>query len=185
MGYGRSQLCSTVSSAGVYRAPHAITCRVHTNRAHIGHAGHDTVDYTLEFLPDAIKSALETLLSVSPSPSAESVSTLLAKCIESFDDSITAALFSLFPGGEESIKKMSNDQIKAIINDGGKSGVNAAILSHCMRGTTALVALVDPQKANIWVASLGDCVAGMYISYPVGYCIPNCLFCRLFSSRYN
>lgn len=36
-----------------------------------------------------------------------------------------------------------------------------------MRGTTALISIVDPGKANLWVASLGDSAAGIYsiISY--------------------
>lgn len=31
----------------------------------------------------------------------------------------------------------------------------------CMYGTTALVALVDPDHQNLWVANVGDCQAGL------------------------
>ena len=47
-----------------------------------------------------------------------------------------------------------------IVNDkesGGKV-YNATI--RCMRGSTAIIALVDPGGSNIWVANLGDCQAG-------------------------
>ena len=71
-------------------------------------------------------------------------------------------LLDLFPGGEASIDKMSDEEIKAIINDGGR---NAAIVSRCMRGTTLLIALIDPHYENLWVASLGDCVASKHLKF--------------------
>ncbi|KAI5120304.1 hypothetical protein M0805_005808 [Coniferiporia weirii] len=124
-----------------------------------GHGGHDTADYTLEKLPSLIRKAVAAVLTATPSPPADVISSTLSNCITRFDQSLTDSLLSIFPGGEESIKKMSDDEIKSIINDQANGGNNANIVARCMRGTTALVALVDPLRENLWVASLGDCVA--------------------------
>lgn len=103
---------------------------------------------------------MSNLLGSNSSPSPDAISTVLSETISSFDASITADLLSLFPGGEEVLKALSDDDVKAVINDQDRGGKNAAIVARCMRGTTALIILVDPEKSNAWVASLGDCVAG-------------------------
>ncbi|KAF6763215.1 hypothetical protein DFP72DRAFT_841339 [Ephemerocybe angulata] len=46
-------------------------------------------------------------------------------------------------------------------------GLFDAVL-RCMRGTTVLIALVDPEGANLWVASLGDCTAILGTREPSG-----------------
>ncbi|KAH8119554.1 protein serine threonine phosphatase 2C [Phellopilus nigrolimitatus] len=124
-----------------------------------GHAGHDTVDYTLKSLPSSTRDALSSILSATLSPSSDAISAVLSECITRLDQSLTASLLSIFPGGEQAIKNMTDDEIKGVINDQDRGGKNAAIVARCMRGTTALVALIDPQGENLWVASLGDCVA--------------------------
>ena len=47
-------------------------------------------------------------------------------------------------------------------------GVNYKKARLCMYGTTALVALVDPEQENLWLANLGDCQASMSLlcTYP-------------------
>ncbi|THH08376.1 hypothetical protein EW145_g2739 [Phellinidium pouzarii] len=124
-----------------------------------GHAGHDTVDYTLEKLPSSIRSSLASVLSATPSPTADAISSVLSESISRFDQSLNESLLSIFAGDEESFKTMSDNEIKNLINDQERGGRNASIVARCMRGTTALVALVDPRRENLWVASLGDCIA--------------------------
>jgi pyruvate dehydrogenase phosphatase len=55
-----------------------------------------------------------------------------------------------------------DEEVKNIINDDGH---NVATVLRCMRGSTALVAITDPSKSNLWVASLGDSAAGTQIRY--------------------
>ncbi|KLO19449.1 protein serine/threonine phosphatase 2C, partial [Schizopora paradoxa] len=133
-----------------------------------GHGGHEAADYTVQALPSQIRSALSSYLSSSStgahasSSSAvepEAISKLLASTITAFDERIGQALLALFPRGEAQVATMSDEEIDELMNDQEKGGTNAAILSHCMRGTTALVALVDPARENLWVVNLGDCIA--------------------------
>jgi pyruvate dehydrogenase phosphatase len=58
------------------------------------------------------------------------------------------------------MKYMNLGEIKRLVNDDDRGGVNAGVVERCKQGSTVLVALVDPGKENVWVASLGDCVAG-------------------------
>jgi len=123
-----------------------------------GHAGHETADYTVENLPDLVKEALSAVLEADKEPAPSTISETLIKAISSFDDNIGRAFLELFPD-QESLARMSDEEIKSIINDGGS---NAAIVVKCLRGTTVLIAISDPAKANLWVASLGDCSASTY-----------------------
>ncbi|KIJ67667.1 hypothetical protein HYDPIDRAFT_107139 [Hydnomerulius pinastri MD-312] len=127
-----------------------------------GHAGTETADYTVEALPPAIKNTLTTSLAsledATISPPA--VSKILVDSISALDNQITMELKALFPTG---IENLSIEDIKTIIN-----GENNAKVLRCMRGTTALVALVDPAKKNLWVASLGDSQAVLGIKNSSG-----------------
>lgn len=54
---------------------------------------------------------------------------------------------------------MPQSMIQAIINrNADPQFLKKARL--CMYGTTALIALVDPDHQNLWVANVGDCQAG-------------------------
>lgn len=130
----------------------------------LGHAGHDTADHTVKCFPPFLKAQLGTTLSSNSSQTGDTkmISNLISDSIRTFDENLTKDLLDLFPGGEASIDKMSDEEIKAIINDGGR---NAAIVSRCMRGTTLLIALIDPHYENLWVASLGDCVASKHLKF--------------------
>ncbi|KAG6813656.1 hypothetical protein H0H92_008893 [Tricholoma furcatifolium] len=119
-----------------------------------GHAGHETVDYVLQTLPQTFHNGLVELVS-RMEPSADVVSKLLQDVITSLDVKLTQDLHGLFPD-IDSFANLSDDAISAIINDQASGGKNASIVSRCMRGTTVLVALVDPGCSNLWVASLGD-----------------------------
>jgi len=123
-----------------------------------GHAGHETVDHTIEVLPLKVKAKLEELLDKSENyhlpPNV--VSSALQDAIVEFDDSTLADFAGLFPGGIRGTLDLSDEEIDKIINDGGE---NLRKVHNCMRGTTALIALIDPQGDNVWIANLGDCEA--------------------------
>lgn len=78
-----------------------------------------------------------------------------------FDEAIAGDVLDLFPGGLESLASLSDEHIRRKINDITSGGVNYKKARLCMYGTTALVALVDPEHENLWLANLGDCQAGM------------------------
>jgi len=128
-----------------------------------GHAGHDTVDHAVKELPSLVKSALTELISsnslAKPTLLVKEISDILSQTIAAFDDAIMKDLLDLFPGGETQIAGMSDEEINDLINDQASGGKNAQTLARCMRGTTALITLVDPTRENMWVANLGDCVA--------------------------
>lgn len=87
------------------------------------------------------------------------VSSLLQSSIQAIDDTLTNAVKELFPD-EVALAAFTDEQIKSTIN--GPSNPNNLAILRCMRGTTVLVSLIDPKKENLWVASLGDCQAGVY-----------------------
>lgn len=132
------------------------------------------MDYTLAQLPGLIRTAIEkelqsktktTATTAASSVSVEAISGLLRDCIAGFDQSLTDALLALFPD-VGAIERLTDEEIQERIRDTGTGGDGraeaAAAVARCMRGTTALVALTDPRRANLWVASLGDCVAGEF-----------------------
>ena len=113
-------------------------------------------------LPAQLQSALASLLVASERRiDPDAVSNLLSRAVTSYDDSLTKDLYDIFPGGLEELRKLSDDEIKAVIHDGAANGPNHAKVARCMQGSTVLVSLIDPNRDNIWVASLGDCQAGM------------------------
>ena len=113
-------------------------------------------------LPGQLQSTLVDLLVVSEwRIDPISISNLLSKVIISYDDSLTKDLYDVFPGGLEELRKLSDDEVKAVIHDSATNGPNHAKVARCMQGSTVLISLIDPNRGNIWVASLGDCQAGM------------------------
>lgn len=129
----------------------------------IGHAGHQLADHTVEVLPVLVRSALSTALEdtslVEPANGGSFVATIsavLSSTIAAYGKSIADDVIALFPGGVEEISNMSDEEISARIN----TEENLPKVVHGMKGTTALVSLMDPGCHNLWVASLGDCQAG-------------------------
>jgi pyruvate dehydrogenase phosphatase len=130
----------------------------------IGHAGKETVDYLVASLPPIVQGLLAAALAAAHENTLppSTVSDLLVEAISEVDDSITRNIMDLFPGGAEAIAQLSDEQIDAIVNDFESGGRNNAKVLRGMRGSTALVSLVDPEQENLWVASLGDCQAGEF-----------------------
>lgn len=129
----------------------------------VGHAGEETVDYVLEALPSTIQNFLSNAIRSAGENglSHDEVSKVLVNSISEIDNAITRDILEMFPGGVEALEKLSDEQIDAIVNDFESGGVNNAKLLRGMRGSTVLVSLTDPSGNNLYVASLGDCQAGM------------------------
>jgi len=129
---------------------------------HTGHAGDDVAEYVVSLLSEQMRIALSKSLARSTSYTKEVISSVIAGTIQAIDDKILTQFLALFPGkgSPEDLEKLSDDEIRAIINDGG---VNLHKVHLCMRGTTAVVSLIDPEAKNLWIASLGDSVAGMLL----------------------
>ncbi|KAJ2922484.1 hypothetical protein H1R20_g14602, partial [Candolleomyces eurysporus] len=118
-----------------------------------GHGGHEAVNYTVQSLPSLILGRLSSRVRDKQLWEPSDISQLLGQTMVEFDNSIGQAFVDLVPG--PSIKELPDAQLEAIVND----PKNLDAVLRCMRGTTALIALVDPDGANLWVASLGDCTA--------------------------
>lgn len=88
------------------------------------------------------------------------IADMFSSAIRSFDDAIANDVLELFPGGLQSVRDMPDEKICAILNDHATGGQNFKKARLCMYGTTALVALVDPEHENLWLANLGDCQGG-------------------------
>lgn len=121
----------------------------------LGHSGHDTVEHTVRRLPAAIKQNLLSKLDWSKPIIPMNVSEVLKHTISTFDDEITQGLLDLFPGGAETLAHMSDEDIRAIAVVDGQPHPKIAL---SMTGTTVLLALIDSSR-NLYVASLGDCLA--------------------------
>jgi pyruvate dehydrogenase phosphatase len=119
-----------------------------------GHAGHETADFAVSALPIQISAAVANA-------SKKDIPAILRRTIMSFDEKIASDIVTLFP--EDVLPHLSIDEIAKITNDRDpKTGVgkNNQIILRGMRGTTALIVLVDKERENLWVANLGDCQAG-------------------------
>lgn len=148
---GLLQVFLTVCKFGIW-------CYSVYSNYHAGHLGDTTVEHTAHHLPIIVKQFL-----AAAEPSAlldpENVSRILSRSMTSFDDAIAADILEIFPGGLSSLSAMSDHEIQTIIYNNLDSQIYKKA-RLCMYGTTALVALVDPQHQNLWVANLGDSQAG-------------------------
>ena len=142
----------------------------------IGHLGDVTVEHVAHHLPiivrDFLREANEATHAGNYTP--ESVSELFTKAIMAFDDAIAHDVLDLFGGSVDNLDNYTDDEIRQIINDQHEGGENWRKARLCMYGTTALVALVDPDYKDLWIANLGDCqasefsriLAGVFLSIP-------------------
>ncbi|KAE9406345.1 protein serine/threonine phosphatase 2C [Gymnopus androsaceus JB14] len=124
-------------------------------------AGDETVDYTFATLPSKIEASL-TGIPAAQLSDVDVISSMLRDNISALDESITQGILELFPS-PEFLEKLSDDDIRAIVNDQSTSvaenadvvGPNNMKVTRGMRGTTVLVVLISPD-GGIWTASLGD-----------------------------
>lgn len=86
----------------------------------------------------------------SPSDPETDLGALLSRAIASVDVSLAESITSLFPG----IEAMSDEEVDAIVEK------KRDTIALAQSGTTALLALVDEKRENVWVANLGDCMGG-------------------------
>ncbi|KAJ7885369.1 phosphatase 2C-like domain-containing protein [Mycena leptocephala] len=126
-----------------------------------GHLGEETVAHVAHHLPIIVEQFLQEFLyekepthQITP----QFISGLFSRSITAFDDAIAGDILKLF-GGSDRLERYSDQEIREIINDQEKGGDNYKKARLCMYGTTALVALTDPEHENLWVANLGDCQA--------------------------
>ena len=130
----------------------------------IGHLGDVTVEHVAHHLPiivrDFLRDANEATHAGNYSP--ESISDLFTKAILAFDDAIAHDVLDLFGGSVDKLDNYTDAEIRQIINDQHLGGANWRKARLCMYGTTALVALVDPDHKDLWVANLGDCQASEF-----------------------
>ncbi len=136
-----------------------------------GHAGEETADYAVEMLPSMMKQHIQGFLDNHKDYSSASISDVVVNAISSLDNAIAHDLLEIFPD-PQALDGLSDAAIKDIINDSDRGGQNINKVLHCMRGTTVLVSLVDPTKTHLWVASLGDCQAGMLLFFAVTFISP-------------
>lgn len=121
-----------------------------------GHGGHATVDYATQVLPTRLKKHLESRSHSRP----DYISQLLHDTIVDFDDSIKRDLLGILPGVEV-IAQMTDNELHALVGSLQASKDSNMVLKRCMHGSTALIALFDPPKHNLWIASLGDGIVGV------------------------
>ncbi|KAF7782481.1 hypothetical protein Agabi119p4_1857 [Agaricus bisporus var. burnettii] len=121
-----------------------------------GHGGHATVDYATQVLPTQLKQHLEARSQSHP----DYISQLLHDTIVHFDESLKRDLLAILPDVDV-IAQMTNDKLHTLVGDLQASEDRDMVLKRCMHGTTALIALFDPPKRNLWVATLGDGIAAL------------------------
>ena len=128
-----------------------------------GHIADATADHVSRHLPIIIREFLrEAFADKAVGPITHTfISELLSRSMTSLDEAIANDVLDLFPGGLESLSTYSEEEIRQKINDVDNGGVNYEKVRLCMCGTTALVALVDPDHNNLWLANLGDSQAGV------------------------
>jgi pyruvate dehydrogenase phosphatase len=126
----------------------------------VGHGGEETAQLAAEFLPMALKDAFRAVVKKGRDPEKSIISATLQQTISDFDDYIKTQFLELFPGGVRQVSKMSGSEIREYINDHNKGGVRYAKAIRCMRGTTAVIAILSPKRKHLWVANIGDSMAG-------------------------
>lgn len=148
-----------------------ILLRSHSPPTPEGHLGDVTVEHVAHHLPIIVREFLTKAEETNGGVhTAESISELFGKAIMAFDDAIAHDVLDLFGGSVDKLDDYTDAQIREVINDQHKGGVNWRKARLCMYGTTALAALVDPEHNNLWIANIGDCQACKYPNYHPTIC---------------
>lgn len=133
----------------------------------IGHMNDETAQHVVQTLPLIIKNSLESQLHSSkqhPLPPGF-VSDLLSTAVTNFDDSMISEMTQLFPGGRLFVPGISEDVMKARVNDRSGEGRYYQKIARALGGCTALLALTNPKEEDLWLANLGDSCAGVQVSF--------------------
>ncbi|KAL0575380.1 hypothetical protein V5O48_006593 [Marasmius crinis-equi] len=125
-----------------------------------GHLGDVTVEHVSHHLPIIVQEFLHNAFESEPSRLKDPafISESFSRSIVAFDDAIAGDVLNLF-GGIEGLSNYTDAQIRHVINDQQTGAINYTKARLNMYGTTALVALVDPDHKHLWIANLGDCKA--------------------------
>ncbi|KAF7301115.1 Serine/threonine protein phosphatase 2C [Mycena indigotica] len=119
-----------------------------------GHGGTATVDFVLERLPSMLKLALESALQKgSATVDDATLTNMMSKTLIDIEEEIKNDLLSLIPTDPDALAKF--DAAAALQDSPGNLNVK---LKRVLSGTTAMVALIDPDK-RVHIASVGDCDA--------------------------
>ncbi|KAG2362892.1 hypothetical protein BDR07DRAFT_1484241 [Suillus spraguei] len=130
-----------------------------------GHLGSHTVEHVAHHMPIIVREHLKLITRkhgdrVVPPPL---IADMFSMAIRALDDAIANDVLELFPDGLSSLSRLSDLQIQEVLDDQLSGGQNYTKARLCLYGTTALVALVDPDHQNLWLANLGDC-QGLMVS---------------------
>ncbi|KAJ1301916.1 hypothetical protein OPQ81_000755 [Rhizoctonia solani] len=125
-----------------------------------GHAGEECAEYAMKFLPAHIQKTVS-------SSKDEDFNARLVNSFVSFDDTIIRPVLEMFPDST-ALASSPAEQLDATINDQESGGANYKKIILAMRGTTAVVSLVDPSRKNLWVAGVGDSRAVLGVQKPDG-----------------
>ncbi|CAE6540199.1 unnamed protein product [Rhizoctonia solani] len=125
-----------------------------------GHAGEECAEHTMKNLPAHIQQTLSLNTD-------EDFNARLVNAFVSFDNTMIQPVLQLFPD-PNALASMPAEKLEAMINDHASGGENYKKIILAMRGTTAVVALVDSSRQNLWVAGVGDSRAVLGIQRPDG-----------------
>lgn len=123
---------------------------------------HDTVDHISTSFGPHLKGQLESAFRSRPPPSAlpRLVSDILKQSLEHIDRAMISEFLDLFPRGADELTRLDPARVRHMLNDKNGQSSGYRKTARAFGGTTALVTLVDPTRNHLWVANVGDCVAG-------------------------
>ena len=123
---------------------------------------HDAVDHVSRMVGPHLKNRLESALRARSQPSTlpSLVGDLMQKTLRRVDEQLISDFLALLPRDPAILPGLDSAHAKAVLND--KSSPNGGFYrtARAFGGTTALLAVVDPTRSHLWVANVGDCVAG-------------------------
>ncbi len=93
-------------------------------------------------------------------PTPADISRVIQQELTSIDNLLRDDLLNLFPGGEEQLEGMSDKDFQDLATKWKTDGPDhTREVVSCVRGSTVVLALIDPPFENLWVANLGNSFA--------------------------